>query len=170
MLCALVSVALLSRSGNFNFYRKNLDRINATAAKELQAAIKAEEQSPAVFQKIYAKGLWGTMDGPGAGSGYGSVPQVAAGASRIIYHVVMMYGARRVIDAPCGGMAWQHTLVAQLHRQVPEFEFLGIDVVPEVVARNRRIFRNDRHISFAVGDVRAPQPLARRPRRQRSTR
>ena len=155
-LSALAFAAVSARSGNQDFYSiPQLKRagINITEYDALQAAIKATEQTTGVFQKIYQKGVWGSFNGAGGGSGYGSLPTVAAGASRIIYHVVLTLGARRIIDAPCGSMAWQASLVAQLRRQISGFSFLGIDIVPEVIARNIRVHGRGQHVNFAIGDI-----------------
>mmetsp|Transcript_39107 Transcript_39107/g.83361 ORF Transcript_39107/g.83361 Transcript_39107/m.83361 type:complete len:262 (-) Transcript_39107:421-1206(-) len=125
----------------------------SSEAKALREAITAEEQSTGVFAKIYNTGMWSPFDGPGGGSGYGSAPTAAAGASRIIFHVVMMLNAHRVIDAPCGSMVWQGDLVTHLRKQIPDFAFLGIDIVPQVIARNRRVYAHQPFFQFAVADI-----------------
>lgn len=146
-------VAARALPGNFAFYNQHRmakDGVNLTERKAVHAEIANHRTNTSVFQRIYQSGVWGAFNDSAGGSGYGSLPEVAVGASRLIYHVVMMLDAHSVIDAPCGSMAWQASMVHQLHRQIPGFQFLGVDIVPEVVARNRA--RHPR-LNFALADI-----------------
>jgi len=98
-------------------------------------AMPSSNEEP--FTRIYKKKQWGTE---GKGSGPGSAQLQAAGASRILYHVIMMVNATSVIDAPCGAMDWQTPLLNQLIPTVPSFHYLGVDVVADVVSYNQRMF------------------------------
>ena len=102
-----------------------------------------------IFTDIYKHKLWGTE---GDGSGHGSSKVVATGASAIVYHLILSLGIHGMIDAPCGAMAWQSSLLHQISLQRPEFRYLGIDIVKSVIDNNTRRFqkhtKNGSSISF----------------------
>lgn len=115
------------------------------------------------FERVYNTSRWGNY---GGGSGFGSTEASAAGASRIIYHCIMLLGVRNMIDAPCGAMVWQKSLLEQLawDTERPGFRYLGIDAVNSVVERNQAMFRGGSfraalgdnpnfHISFQQADL-----------------
>ena len=55
-------------------------------------------------------------------------------------------GVRTLVDAPCGDFVWMRELA-------PGFEsYVGVDVVPELIAANNRQFAGPR-IRFATGDI-----------------
>ena len=89
------------------------------------------------FTDIYKRQQWGPE---GGGSGPGSSEVYAAGASRILFHVIMMFDIKSIVDAPCGGMVWQAPLLNQLVHTVPTFRYLGVDVVGTVISRNEKKF------------------------------
>ena len=101
------------------------------------------------FTSVYSSHLWGEL---GRGSGPGSNIINAQGAARVLYHVTISINATSLIDAPCGGMEWQPHVLWQLKHAIPSFRFLGVDVVPDVVADDRRI--SDRPLP-----VLPPEPL-----------
>jgi hypothetical protein len=102
------------------------------------------------FTSVYKKQQWGQE---GAGSGPGSSEVSAAGASRILFHVIMMFNVNSMIDAPCGGMVWQAPLLNQLVHAVPGFRYIGIDVVGSVISRNERRFSTQWSIHKNVSKV-----------------
>lgn len=65
------------------------------------------------FSAIYKHDRWGggSNQTAGGGSGGGSSEAGAIGASRIIFHLAMKYALSGIVDAPCGAMAWQESLV-----------------------------------------------------------
>ena len=111
----------------------------------------------AAFSNIYKTNAWGT---DGNGSGQGSSLEAAAGASRILYHVLMHLDIRRVADCPCGGMLWQTSLLRMLAVAKPKLRFLGVDVVSSVVEANRRITPPLHNARFIHSDL-AATPLPR---------
>lgn len=115
------------------------------------------------FERVYNRSRWGNY---GGGSGTGSTEAAAVGASRIIYHCIMMLGVKSMMDAPCGAMAWQKNLLEQLawDTERPGFRYLGVDAVTSVIERNRAMFRGggfpqaksanpDFHVSFQQADL-----------------
>ncbi len=89
------------------------------------------------FTGIYQTHAWGKF---GGGSGSGSALANARGAINILFHVIMHFNISSMIDAPCGAMEWQTSLLSQLVYNQPGFRFLGVDVVRSVVERNQQSF------------------------------
>ena len=104
----------------------------------------------ATFEGIYHHGNWSHA---GGGSGPGSSLLATMGASRILFHVIMAYSIRTMIDAPCGAMVWQAHLLPQLYSHVPEFKYLGYDIVPTVVEGNRQKFNGTSYVSIEHADL-----------------
>lgn len=102
------------------------------------------------FTNVYQKQQWGQE---GGGSGSGSTEVHAAGASRIVFHVLMAFNLQSMIDAPCGAMVWQKPLMNQLLVEIPSFRYLGMDVVNSVVKRNQLQFEKQWSIHRNVSQV-----------------
>lgn len=102
-----------------------------------------------IFTKIYEHKLWGVE---GDGSGTGSSKLATRGASAILYHLCLSLGLYGMIDAPCGAMVWQPSLLRQIQFQRPHFRYLGIDVVRSLIHNNTKRFEqranNSSTISF----------------------
>jgi hypothetical protein len=113
-----------------------------------RAEKKGTEES---FASIYNESKWGSR---GGGSGDGSTEQNAVGASRILFHLILELNVNSVLDAPCGAMVWQKSMLSQLVHIRTRFKYLGVDVVPSVVEANRRRFSNGPWKSWANATLR----------------
>jgi len=113
------------------------------------------------FGAIYKHDRWGgTSDQKaGGGSGGGSSESGAIGASRIIFHLAMKYALSGIVDAPCGAMAWQESLVNQLQHAIPGFQYLGLDIVQSAVERNRARFVSWPNVTFVEADLTRPESV-----------
>ena len=113
------------------------------------------------FSAIYKHDRWGggSNQTAGGGSGAGSSEAGAIGASRIIFHLAMKYALSGIVDAPCGAMAWQESLVNQLQHAIPGFRYLGLDVVQSVVERNRARFVSWPNVTFVEADLTRPESV-----------
>ena len=113
------------------------------------------------FSAIYKHDRWGggSDQKAGGGSGGGSSELGAIGASRIIFHLAMKYAVSGIVDAPCGAMAWQESLVNQLQHAIPGFRYLGLDVVQSVVERNRARFVSRPNVTFVEADLTRPESV-----------
>ena len=114
------------------------------------------------FSAIYKHDRWGggsdQKAGGGSGGG-GSSESGAIGASRIIFHLAMKYALSGIVDAPCGAMAWQESLVNQLQHAIPGFRYLGLDVVHSVVEKNRARFVSWPNVTFVEADLTKPESV-----------
>ena len=114
------------------------------------------------FSAIYKHDRWGggsdQKAGGGSGGG-GSSESGAIDASRIIFHLAMKYALSGIVDAPCGAMAWQESLVNQLQHAIPGFQYLGLDIVQSAVERNRARFVSWPNVTFVEADLTRPESV-----------
>ena len=65
----------------------------------------------------------------------------------------LQLGLTSLLDVPCGAMAWQPTMLAEIEAQQPGFRFGGLDIVRSVVEDHRARFGGKKTWSFAVHDI-----------------
>lgn len=94
-------------------------------AREADAGRRYSAQD--TFRKIYATNHWGAAERSGAGA---SVEQAAAVLSQLAA-LIDRLGIRTLLDVPCGDFAWMQHLDADV-------EYIGGDVLPELVAANQQ--------------------------------
>lgn len=103
-----------------------------------------------VFSEIYAKGVWGGT--PGAFySGGGSDTEFAEPYCRYLQQFVSDSIGDRVtiVDLGCGDFR----VGARLLEYLPSSNYIGVDVVPAVVAHNRTVHGPDDRVVFMCGDI-----------------
>jgi SAM-dependent methyltransferase len=102
-----------------------------------------------VFSEVYAKGIWG---GPAGSlcSGGGSDEEFAEPYCRHIQQFVAARGDAGVtiVDLGCGDFRVGERLI----RYVPESRYIGVDIVPGLIERNRTDYSTDR-VSFVCRDI-----------------
>ncbi|RKT55370.1 class I SAM-dependent methyltransferase [Saccharothrix australiensis] len=120
---------------------------------------RADRSAREVFSEIYASAAWNWGDDTGfdetaSRSGVGSDLVQTAVLRAELPGLVAALGVRTFLDLPCGDFFWMSRVELGVE------SYLGADVVPEVVERNRERFaRPDRE--FLVLDlVRDPLPPA----------
>lgn len=95
------------------------------------------------FALFYAENRWGDDESV---SGPGSNLARTAKLRRELPALLENIGARTLLDAPCGDFNWiQHT-------QLGIEQYIGVDVVPDLITRNQKLYRNnDRR--FVLSDL-----------------
>jgi len=102
-----------------------------------------------IFSRIHEGNLWGD---PESLSGPGSSLEETAAIRRELPGLLRRLGVRSLLDAACGDGHWLRPTELGLDR------YMGIDIVPDLIARNRRRLTGP-GVEFAVGDVtRDPLP------------
>lgn len=101
------------------------------------------ESASAVFERIYRQNVWGY------GSGHGSTPQATKPYRAYLEGFIAANAVGSIIDVGCGD--WQSSRLIDWQGA----DYLGVDVVPELVARNQREFGGP-GVRFEV----APENLA----------
>ena len=111
--------------------------------KRFLASLDGRESS-AVFTEIYAKRLW---KGGKSDSGPGS--ELAYTENLRFYLPVLFerFGIRTIVDAACGDFNWMRFVPL-----IREMSYVGIDIVPRIIAQNQRRYADDRR-KFAVGNI-----------------
>jgi SAM-dependent methyltransferase len=100
----------------------------AFAAGNLKRAAMEQSSLRPIFQTIYQKQLWGH------GSGPGSSPTNTVEYRAFVERFIEANSIRSVTDLGCGD--WQFSQLIDWS----QIDYLGLDVVPEIVAQNRSRF------------------------------
>ena len=96
-----------------------------------------ERDMTGVFSQIYANGAWVMRQGQGSLSGVGSVQEATGEMALQLGAFIREVGCRRLVDIGCGDFNWMRTVVG-------DFEYLGIDVVPQVIDANNAQYADPR--------------------------
>ncbi len=96
-----------------------------------QAGSFADLDLPARFTRIYDTDLWA---GPESRSGTGSSLDATAALREALPALLRSLGVQRLLDVPCGDFHWMR------HVDLGAIDYLGGDIVEEIVVRNRRAY------------------------------
>lgn len=95
------------------------------------------------FAPFYRENRWGDDESV---SGPGSTLERTAKLRHELPALLETIGARTLLDAPCGDFNWiQHT-------QLGIEQYTGVDIVPDLIASNQKLYGNDK-TRFAVLDL-----------------
>ena len=94
------------------------------------------------FSAIYEERIW---QNPETASGFGSTLSATGELRRGLVALIEQEGVLSILDAPCGDYNWQPALGFVGH-------YTGVDIVPDLIAENRRQYGNDR-TGFEVVDL-----------------
>lgn len=105
-------------------------------------------QRQELFRSIYSQALWGSVEGRGS-SGLGShAPHLVEPYISALRHLIFSRNLAQanVVDLGCGDF--------NVGRRIAPFtgRYQGLDIVPEVIARNQTLHAGER-VSFAVCDI-----------------
>ena len=142
------------------------DKMGSTSSTEVarRAGKGTARTTEAIFTDIYRHKRWTDATNAGKGSGAGSTVVAAQGASHILTHLALTLNVTSMLDAPCGAMAWQESMIGFLHHNLPGYTFHGIDVVASVVAANTAHFAGKgmgSWATFSQADL-VDEPLVKR--------
>ncbi len=105
-----------------------------------------------VFTRIYNRKIW---SGKETRSGIGSELTYTVSLRQQLPRLLKRYHVARILDAPCGDFNWMQHVVPELG-----IEYIGGDIVKEIVVRNQREF-GGKGVSFHHLDiVRDPLPAS----------
>lgn len=141
--------------------RATKDRLKATFPGGAVLYLRLKEQAyrlagrgrhlDRIFSRIHAGNLWGEAESvSGPGSSRAETAAIRGGLPVLLREI----GARTLLDAPCGDCFW----ITQADLDLDHY--LGIDIVPELIARNEKCLGGARR-AFEVRDLtRDPLPQA----------
>ena len=127
-----------------------VDRIRQWRLRRLRMA-NADRPIAEVFGEIYARNMWGSEDGDSL-SGSGSTPSQAAAYSDFVREFVARHAIRTVVDLGCGDYRVGRML------RVPGVKYVGVDIVPTVIERNRARHGDDLTEFICLDFLRDPAP------------
>lgn len=104
------------------------------------------------FAQIYREGLW-QADGSVPQSGPGSTPEVAGRFASRLPAMLSELGARSLVDVGCGDFVWMRDIDLPV-------DYIGVDVVPDVVARNQAEFGGTGRRFLHLDAICQPLPAA----------
>jgi hypothetical protein len=106
-----------------------------------------------VFEQIYDENLWGDPESrSGTGSGLAATEKIRSG----LLDAIKRFEVHTMIDAPCGDYSWVSAANLAVHLR----SYIGLDIVPQVIARNTQLWGTEK-ISFELADlVKAVPPRA----------
>jgi SAM-dependent methyltransferase len=99
----------------------------------------------AVFSDIYRRNAWGSE----SSSGPGSIRRNASRYVRVLQRLLKRNKVRSVVDLGCGDWAFSQAI------DWSGIDYLGVDVVPGIIAANQARFRRD-NVRFRAGSLLAP--------------
>ena len=108
-------------------------------------------RTEAVFNEIFAKNTW--MD-PDSKSGEGSNLEQTRVIRVELPSLLRRHQVRSMLDAPCGDFFWMR------HVDLPVNEYVGADIVNELVQRNQQEFGNAQRRFVKRDLIRDPLPTA----------
>jgi hypothetical protein len=105
----------------------------------------------AIFSEIHRGNLWGDPESvSGPGSGLRRTALWRDGLAELLQRL----GVRSLVDAPCGDFLWMNALALDLD------DYVGVDVVPELVAANARAYARPGRRFLALDFTRDALPHA----------
>jgi hypothetical protein len=101
-----------------------------------------------IFRSIYRTNAWGDKDSV---SGPGSNPELTAAIRMALPNILRDLQVHTLLDAPCGDFGWMNGL------DLPIDRYIGLDIVPELVARNQSAYGSEAR-AFRIANI-AKDPL-----------
>jgi hypothetical protein len=106
-------------------------------------AVADEDGRTDVFRRIFEENRWGNSESV---SGEGSNLERTAVVRSELPALLVRYGVRSILDAPCGDFFWMKEL------PLDGIAYTGMDIVPEIVARNVALYASALRV-FLLGDL-----------------
>jgi SAM-dependent methyltransferase len=106
-----------------------------------------EQDMTGIFSQIYANGAWVMCENQDSLSGVGSTQSATSELSRQLTVFLREVGCRSLVDIGCGDFNWMRAVDG-------DFQYVGIDVVPQVIQRNTALYSNERR-RFLCADATA---------------
>jgi len=95
------------------------------------------------FTDIFVRNAWMSSE---SASGFGSTLSQTENLRKELGFIIDQLAIQSIVDIPCGDANWMRT------ENFFSKEYLGIDIVPQVITRNIELRGSDQNIDFKVGD------------------
>jgi hypothetical protein len=104
-----------------------------------------------IFSQIYANGVWVEQKHQESLSGVGSTHAATAELVVRLSAYLREVGCRRLVDVGCGDFNWMRNVEG-------DFEYTGIDVVPQVIDANNAAYANHKRRFICMDAIRGAIP------------
>ena len=101
----------------------------------VQSVFAPRKHMQSTFEPFYSENRWGDSE---SRSGPGSNLTRTAKLRNELPILLQELGVRSILDAPCGDFNWMKDTALALER------YVGVDIIPELIARNQSLYGNDR--------------------------
>jgi len=102
-----------------------------------------------VFTTIYRSNAWQSAE---SRSGPGSTVERCRVVIRALVDLISEFSVKSLLDAPCGDFNWMK------EAPLAGIAYLGIDVVPELIERNRQLYGDSQREFHCLDMTRGPLP------------
>jgi len=122
--------------------RSRISRVAARydTAHRMRLSVRSRTDA---FSRAYEGSVWGSRE---SGSGTGSELRATGVVRAQLADLLRRHDVTSLLDAPCGDWNWMQ------HVDLTGIEYFGADIVPAVIAADRRRFERP-GVSFAVADL-----------------
>jgi hypothetical protein len=136
-----MGLGLRVRSRSMRLFAPALQKLaNSSGLQELLFKFRPRGE---VFGKAYSTQVWGSAEShSGRGSELGATESLRLYLPRLLEELHV----HTFLDAPCGDWNWMRAV------DLSNVEYIGADVVPEVIARNQRRYQSG-NVKFIVADL-----------------
>lgn len=98
------------------------------------------------FQRLYRRGGWGSDESV---SGPGSTVLATENVRNELPKLIIELNIKTMVDAPCGDFHWMNEI---FYNTALDVDYLGVDIVPDLVADNKKKWAADK-IKFLEADI-----------------
>lgn len=104
-----------------------------------------------VFSEIYANRVWGGSRAQQLDfcSGLGSFPDNSSDYEDVVVQFIKDNDIASIVDVGCGDFQVSQRILEKIGKSL---RYIGVDVVPDLIERNNRLFANE-FVSFQVADA-----------------
>ncbi|KUL83685.1 hypothetical protein ZTR_07490 [Talaromyces verruculosus] len=102
-------------------------------------------KQPLDFIEVYHKNIFGGIESK---SGNGATLAQTAVIRQEIPRLFNDLNIKSIVDAPCGDFNWMKEII----KQSPNIQYLGVDVVPDLIETNTTAYATDK-VKFQIGNI-----------------
>lgn len=102
-----------------------------------------------LFDGIYRQRTWSSE---GGGSGPGSALYSTIVLRETLPSLIHKYGIKSMLDSSCGSMHWLPLVLENVTQSMPEFQFMGTDVVCGLTEAHKQTFKKHQNWKFSCLD------------------
>ena len=135
-----------SLSNIFGTIRRLLGR---TSSPSSDVALSNQQSMTKTFSTIYQTNAWLNAE---SRSGPGSTVARCQPVIRALTELIDEFAVKSLLDAPCGDFNWMK------EAPMPDTAYIGVDVVPEMIDRNQRLYGSARREFRCLDIARGPLP------------